>query len=87
MGKNNFVLYYIYIILCEDGSLYTGITTDVRRRFIEHKKGLGGSYTRAHKVKKVVYTEKVGTRSQALKREAEIKSWPRGKKLSLIRSK
>lgn len=87
MGKNNFSLYYLYIIHCEDKSLYTGITTDVGRRFLEHKKGLGGHYTRAHKVQKIVYTEKVGTRSQALKREAEIKRWPRSKKLELISSK
>ena len=73
--------------MCEDGSLYTGISTDVRRRFEEHKNGQGGHYTRAHKVKKVVYTEGLGTRSQALKREAEIKSWSKAKKLELVRKK
>ena len=79
-------MYFVYLILCEDKSIYTGITTDVERRFKEHKKGLGGHYTRAHKVKKVLYTEKRRTRSQALKREAEIKRWSREKKIELVQS-
>ncbi len=77
-------MYYVYILKCGDGSLYTGITTDVERRLSEHKSGAGGHYTRAKKVVKIVYTEKYKDRSSALKREAEIKSWPREKKLSLI---
>ena len=78
-------MYYLYILECEDGSLYTGITTDAERRFEEHKRGLGGHFTRSHKVKKLVYTEKLENRSLASKREAEIKSWPREKKLELIK--
>ena len=77
-------MYYVYVILCEDKSLYTGITTDLKRRFEEHKNKTGGHYTRAHKVKKILYREKHLTRSRALKREAEIKSWPRVKKLKLV---
>jgi len=76
--------YFVYILKCEDDSLYTGITTDLERRFEEHKNGIGGNYTRAHKVKKILHTEKFKTRSQALKREAEIKSWPHQTKLKLI---
>jgi putative endonuclease len=79
-------MYFIYVILCLDESLYTGITTDVVRRFEEHKRGRGGNYTRSHKVKKLLYTEKRRSRSAALRREAEIKSWPRGKKLRLIQA-
>jgi len=79
-------MYYVYLIECEDKSIYTGITTDITRRFQEHKDGLGGHYTRAHKVKKILYTEEFPTRSEALKREAEIKSWPREKKLKLIKN-
>ena len=75
---------YVYIILCKDITMYTGITTDVKRRFEEHKTGKGGHYTRAHRVKKVIYSEKHPTRSNALKREAEIKKWSREKKLELI---
>ena len=44
-------MYYVYILECEDGTLYTGITTDLERRLEEHKAGKGGAYTRAHKVK------------------------------------
>lgn len=78
-------MYYIYLIECADGTLYTGITTDVKRRFKEHQSGRGGAYTRARGVKKLLYSEKCGTRSEALKREAEIKSWPRDRKLVLIK--
>ncbi len=69
---------------CNDKSIYTGITTDVARRFNEHKAGMGGHYTRSRQVVKILYTEKFKTRSDALKREAEIKGWHRDKKLTLI---
>ena len=78
-------MYFVYIIECKDKSLYTGITTNVERRFSEHKAGKGGRYTNAKKVIKVVYTEKYSNRSSASKREAEIKSWNRIKKLNLIK--
>ena len=79
-------MYYVYIIKCKDGTLYTGITTDVQRRFKEHSLGKGGAYTRSKKVKKVLYTEQYPTRSEASKREAEIKSWHKNKKLALIKN-
>lgn len=78
-------MYFVYIIECADKTLYTGITTDVRRRFKEHSLGKGGAYTRAKKAKKILYTEQFGTRSEALKREMEIKSWRREKKMALIK--
>lgn len=78
-------MYYIYIIKCEDGTLYTGITTDLKRRFKEHSLGKGGAYTKAKKAEKILYTEECENRSIALKRESEIKSWPRKKKLVLIK--
>ena len=77
-------MYYVYIIKCFDGSLYTGITTDIYRRFQEHKDGKGGAYTRAHKVEKVIYTEECENRSVASKREAEIKRMSREEKLRLV---
>jgi len=77
-------MYYVYLTQCEDKSIYTGITTDLKRRFQEHKDKKGGHYTRAHKVEKILYSEEFETRSEALKREVEIKSWPREKKLNLI---
>lgn len=79
-------MYYVYVLECKDGSLYTGITTDVARRFEEHKRGKASAYTRSHGAKRILYVEKKRNRSSALKREAAIKSWPREKKLSLIKA-
>jgi len=77
-------VYHVYILKCADKSLYTGITTDLKRRFAEHKEGKGGHYTRAKRAVKIVHTEEHPSRSVALKREAEIKKWTRQKKLELI---
>jgi putative endonuclease len=79
-------MYFVYILECSDTSLYTGITTDLARRFVEHKSGKGAHYTRSRKAQKMVYSEEHPNRSSALKREAEIKSWPRQKKLKFIKS-
>lgn len=76
--------YFVYILECEDGSLYTGITTDVERRFAEHQSGVGSHFTRAKKAKRIVYTEQCPDRSSALKREAAIKKLSREQKLALI---
>lgn len=78
--------YFVYILKCADNTLYAGITTDIKRRFVEHKNKKGGGYTSAHGAKKIVYTERLPNRSAALKREAEIKGWERSKKLALMRS-
>ena len=78
-------MYFVYLIQCKDNTIYTGIATDVLRRFKDHKNGRGGHYTRAHKVKKILYTEAHNNRSSALRREAQIKRWSREKKLDLIR--
>lgn len=80
-------MYFVYILECGDGSLYTGITTDLGRRLAAHQSGKGGRYTRARKVVKFVYMEEHPNRSSASKREAEIKSWKKGRKLGLIKSK
>lgn len=78
-------MYFVYLLLCADDSIYTGITTDVKRRFGEHKMGKGGAYTRSRGVNKIVYTERHATRSKALKREAQIKRWKRDKKIALCK--
>ncbi len=78
-------MYYLYIIECLDKSLYTGITTDLKRRFLEHKSGKNSRYTRSHGVSRIVYSEKHKDRSNASKREAEIKKWSRLKKLSITK--
>ena len=80
-------MYFVYILECSDGTLYTGITTDLARRLDEHKKGMGGNYTRAKRAKRIVYSEKAKNRSTALVREAEIKKWSREKKLNLIQTR
>lgn len=77
-------MYFVYIIECKNGSLYTGITTDVARRFAKHRAGTGARYTRAQHAVRVVYTERKRNRSTASRREAEIKSWPRAQKLHLV---
>lgn len=77
--------YFVYILLCKDKTLYTGITTDVNRRFIEHKNGKGGSYTRSHGALKIVYQERKKNRSTASKRESQIKKLSRRQKQDLIR--
>lgn len=78
-------MYTLYILECADGSLYTGITTDLDRRIREHKNGKGSRYARAKKVERVLYTEPFPDRSAASKREAEIKGWSRSQKLKFIR--
>ena len=78
-------MYYVYILECKDGTLYTGITTDVERRFLEHKSGEGANYTRAHGAKKIVYAEECENRSEASKHEAAIKKLSREEKFELIK--
>ena len=73
----------VYIILCSDDSLYTGITVDPERRFRQHAKGEGAKYFRGRQPVKVVYLEGGHTRSSAARREAEIKSISREEKLLL----
>lgn len=78
-------MWFVYIILCEDGSFYTGISNDVEKRFQDHMDGKGAKYTRSHKPLKLIYQEQFKTQSEALKREIEIKSWPRDKKIKNLR--
>ena len=77
--------WYVYIIRASDDSLYTGITTDVERRFLEHGgEGKGAKFFRGRKPVEVIYTEKHPDRSSALKREAAIKSLDREQKVELV---
>ena len=73
----------VYIILCSDGSLYTGITTDIEKRFRQHAEGKGAKYFRGREPLKVVYHEDGHSRSSAAKREVEIKAMNRTEKLLL----
>ena len=76
--------WFVYILLCEDDSFYTGITTDLNNRLLKHQSGEGAKYTRSHGAKKIVYSERQTTRSKALMREAEIKKLPRKEKVNLV---
>jgi predicted GIY-YIG superfamily endonuclease len=80
MDKN----WYLYILRCGDGTLYTGITTDVEKRLEQHRTGKGAKYTRGRQPLELVYREKCGDHSTALKREYEIKKMPRDAKMRLI---
>lgn len=78
-------MWSVYLILCKDKSIYTGITNNLKQRFQQHKDGKGGRYTRSHQVVRILYSEKFQTKPEALKREAQIKGWKRGEKLNLTR--
>lgn len=77
-------IWKLYILRCGDGSLYTGITTDVEKRLEVHRSGKGAKYTRGRGPLELVYSEECGTHSDALKRELEIKALPREEKQRLI---
>lgn len=74
----------VYIILCSDDTFYTGITTDLQRRFEQHASGLGAKYFRGRRPLRVVYRESGHTRSSASSREREIKELTRPEKGILI---
>lgn len=76
--------WYLYILRCADGTLYTGITPDVEKRLEAHRSGKGAKYTRGRGPLELVYRETCGDHSAALKRELEMKKLPRERKLRLI---
>ena len=81
--------YFVYILETERGTLYTGITKDVERRFQEHLEGIGSKgarYTNANKPKRIVYKKEFENRSLASKEEARIKKLSREEKLDLIQN-
>ncbi|WP_297896059.1 GIY-YIG nuclease family protein [Shewanella sp.] len=81
-------VWYLYLIRCANGHLYTGITTDVTRRFNEHQSNgpKAAKYLRGKGPLTLMYQEQVGTRSDALKREIAVKKLSRAQKLALIES-
>lgn len=76
--------WHLYILRCRDGSLYTGITTDVEKRLEAHRSGKGAKYTRGRGPLELVYREACGSHSDALKREIQIKRLPRTQKCKLL---
>lgn len=77
--------YFVYIVRCRDGSLYTGTARDLDSRIGKHNKGTGAKYTRSRRPVALVYFETVEGRGAGLKREAEIKRLTRAQKLVLLR--
>ncbi|MDD5617803.1 MAG: GIY-YIG nuclease family protein [Candidatus Omnitrophica bacterium] len=76
--------WWVYIIECRGGSLYTGITNNLDRRIKQHNRGQGCRFTKFRIPVKLIYKEVYLLKNDALKREAEIKSWRRDRKLELV---
>lgn len=77
------VAWYVYMLLCSDGTLYTGMTDDVPRRLRAHRSGRGAKYTRGRGPLTLVYTQEQPSRSAALRREYQIKRLSRAQKDAL----
>ncbi|MCL2642756.1 MAG: GIY-YIG nuclease family protein [Candidatus Bathyarchaeota archaeon] len=80
-------MFYVYVLLCCDGSFYTGYTKDVATRLRLHQIGRGARYTKSHKPQKLVYFEEHASRGLAMKREREIKKLSHQQKQVLVDSK
>lgn len=77
-------MYWVYILVCRDGSFYTGWTTDRDQRIMQHNAGKGAKYTRSRRPVTLVYSEKCLSQGAAMRREHEIKLLSREKKLELV---
>jgi putative endonuclease len=75
--------WFLYILECSDGTLYTGITKNLERRFAQHNAGTASRYTRVRRPVKFVYNEQCSTRTAALVRECEVKEMTRERKKRL----
>ena len=76
--------FYVYIVECIDGSLYTGWTLNIQSRINKHNSGKGAKYTKTRRPVKLIYFEEFSTKNLAMKREIQIKSMNRNQKFSLI---
>ncbi|MBI4789098.1 MAG: GIY-YIG nuclease family protein [Chloroflexi bacterium] len=74
---------YVYLLLCADGTVYTGWTFDLARRVETHQKGRGARYTCGRRPVTLIYNERLRSQGDAMRREAEIKRWSRARKLKL----
>ena len=77
-------MWFVYIIKCKDGSLYTGATNDLEKRFKDHKSGKGAKYTTSHIPVKIVFFKKCAKKITAFRKEREIKNLTRKEKLKFI---
>ncbi|MFA6466546.1 MAG: GIY-YIG nuclease family protein [Patescibacteria group bacterium] len=78
--------YYCYLARCSDDTIYTGYTNDLKNRELKHNSGQGAKYTKYRKPVKIVYWEEFESKNEALKREAEIKSFSKVQKEKLIKN-
>ena len=82
--EKNLHNWFVYILRCADNSLYTGLTNDLDQRLEKHNLGKGAKYTRSRLPVEIVYSEKLASKSDALKRECQIKKMKRAEKMQLI---
>jgi putative endonuclease len=80
VSKNEAAAHFVYIVRCADGTLYTGYARDPRRREMVHNRGQGAKYTAGRRPVTLVYSERFTSRGDALKREHQLKGWPRARK-------
>ena len=78
--------WFVYIVECNDGSLYTGVTNDLNRRIEQHNAGKGAKYTRMKRPVKLVYSKEIENKSEAFKMEYQIKQLSKKEKISLIQN-
>jgi len=78
--------YYVYIMTSQTGTLYTGVTSDLRKRIYQHKNKLVEGFTKKYDITRLAYYEETSDIKTALNREKEFKGWRRSKKIALIES-
>jgi len=77
-------MYYVYILLCNDNSLYTGFTSDLKQRIKDHNQGRGSKYVRSKLPVRLIYSEEFKSKTKALERERQIKGWKHCKKVGIL---
>ena len=78
--------WYLYMVRCRDGSLYTGIATNVESRLADHRANKGAKYLRGRGPLKLVFKKRIGEKGRALKIEQQVKNLPRHKKEALVKT-
>ena len=84
MSAAFFMEYFVYLMQCADGTLYTGFTTDLKRREAVHNAGKGAKYTRSRLPVRMAYFETYGTEHEARSREWHLKRLSHAEKVALI---
>jgi putative endonuclease len=79
--------FFVYLLECRDKTFYCGYTTNLEKRLINHNKGIGSKYTKRRRPVRIIYFEKLETRSLAMKREYQIKQFSRKQKEELVKTK